>query len=38
MTQQEMETAAQEFWDKVEQEAAELEVTVDYYLAEFFCS
>jgi hypothetical protein len=33
-----METAAQEFWDKVEQEAAELEVTVDYYLAEFFCS
>ena len=38
MTQQEMETTAQEFWDNVEQEAAELEVTVDYYLAEFFCS
>lgn len=38
MTQQEMETAAQEFWDEVEKEAAENEVTVDYYLAEFFCS
>ena len=29
---------AQEFWAMVEKEAAELEVTVDYYLAEFFCS
>ena len=33
-----LDTCAQEFWDKVEQEAAELEVTVDYYLAEFFYS
>ena len=38
MTDQEMETAAQEFWEMVEREAAENEVTVDYYLAEFFCS
>jgi hypothetical protein len=38
MTRQEMETAAQEFWDEVEREAARLEITVDYYLAEFFCS
>ena len=29
---------AQEFWVMVESEAAELEVTVDYYLEEFFCS
>ena len=30
---------AQEFWAMVERpEAAELEVTVDYYLEEFFCS
>ena len=33
-----METAAQEFWDEVEKEAEKLEITVDYYLAEFFCS
>ena len=26
---------AQEFWAMVEREAAELEVTVDYYIAEF---
>jgi len=29
---------AEEFWAMVEAEAAELEITVDYYLAEFFCS
>jgi|TARA_B100000900_G_C20054919_1_gene503446 DNA replication initiation complex subunit (GINS family) len=29
---------AEEFWAKVESEAAELEVTVDYYLEEFFFS
>ena len=29
---------AQEFWAMIEEEAAELEVTVDYYLDEFFCS
>lgn len=37
MTDKEMETAAQEFWENVEKEAAELEVTVDYFLAEFYC-
>ena len=29
---------AQEFWAMIEHEAAEFEVTVDYYLEEFFCS
>ena len=29
---------AQEFWAMIESEAAELEVTVDYYLEEFFFS
>ena len=29
---------AQDFWAMIEHEAAELEVTVDYYLEEFFCS
>ena len=38
MTEHEMEQTAQEFWEEVEREAARLEVTVDYYLAEFFCS
>tara|TARA_B100001758_G_C18283382_1_gene542929 strand:+ start:448 stop:570 length:123 start_codon:yes stop_codon:yes gene_type:complete len=40
MTKHELEAQqiAQEFWDMVEREAAELEVTVDYYLEEFFCS
>ena len=40
MTKHEMEAQqiAQEFWAMVEKEAAELEVTVDYYLEEFFCS
>ena len=37
MTEQEMEQESQEFWEQVEREAARLEVTVDYYLAEFFC-
>lgn len=36
--QAEMDKAAEEFWAEVEEEAAELEVTVDYYLEEFFCS
>ena len=27
---------AEEFWKEVEREAAKLEVTVDYYLAEFY--
>ena len=38
MTNQELENVSQEFWQNVEKESAELEVTVDYYLAEFFCS
>jgi hypothetical protein len=38
MTQEELQTASDEFWYQVEKEAEELEVTVDYYLAEFFCS
>ena len=29
---------AQNSWAMIEKEAAELEVTVDYYLEEFFCS
>ena len=29
---------AHEFWEMIESEAAGLEVTVDYYLEEFFCS
>ena len=29
---------AEEFWTMIEHEAAELEVTVDYYLEEFFFS
>jgi len=29
---------AEEFWAMIESEAAELEVTVDYYLEEFFFS
>jgi len=34
--QAEMNKAAEEFWRQVEAEAAKLEVTVDYYLAEFY--
>ena len=33
-----LDTCAQEFWDQVEKEAEQLEVTIDYYLAEFFTS
>ena len=32
----EREKIAREFWEEVEREAAKLEVTVDYYLAEFY--
>ena len=32
----EMDKAAEEFWKEVEAEAAKHEVTVDYYLAEFY--
>lgn len=28
--------AAEEFWKEVEEEASKYEVTVDYYLAEFY--
>jgi hypothetical protein len=38
MTQQEMEQASKEFWEEVERESERLEITVDYYLAEFFTS
>ena len=38
MTQQEMEQASKEFWEEVEREAERLEITVDYYLVEFFTS
>jgi len=33
---EEMEIAAREFWQEVELEAARLEITVDYYLMEFY--
>ena len=32
----EMDKVAEDFWKEVEREAAKLEVTVDYYLAEFY--
>jgi len=32
----EMDKVAEEFWKEVEAEAAKLEITVDYYLAEFY--
>jgi len=32
----EMDKVAEEFWKEVEAEAAKYEVTVDYYLAEFY--
>jgi len=38
MTNQELENVSQEFWQNIEKESTKLEVTVDYYLAEFFCS
>ena len=34
--QAEMDKVAEEFWKEVEREADKLEVTVDYYLAEFY--
>ena len=34
--QAEMDKAAEDFWKEVEAEAAKYEVTVDYYLAEFY--
>jgi hypothetical protein len=34
--QAEIDKVAEEFWKEVEREAAKLEVTVDYYLAEFY--
>jgi len=36
MTEKELEKVAEEFWEEVEREAARLEVTIDYYLAEFY--
>jgi len=38
MTEKEIEQASEEFWAEVESEAAKLEIPVDYYLAEFYCS
>jgi len=32
----EMNKVAEDFWKEVEREAAKYEVTVDYYLAEFY--
>jgi hypothetical protein len=34
--QAEMDKVAEDFWKEVEIEAAKLEITVDYYLAEFY--
>jgi hypothetical protein len=34
--QAEMDKVAEEFWKEVEREVEKLEVTVDYYLAEFY--
>ena len=34
--QAEMNKVAEDFWKEVEREAAKYEVTVDYYLAEFY--
>jgi len=34
--QAEMDKAAEEFWKEVEEQAARLEIPVDYYLAEFY--
>ena len=36
MTEEEMEKEAIEFWQMAEREAEKLEITVDYYLAEFY--
>lgn len=35
MTLQEAQKLTQEEWDKIEETAAELELPVDYYIAEF---
>ena len=32
----EMDKVAEEFWKEIEREAEKFEVTVDYYLAEFY--
>jgi hypothetical protein len=32
----EQEKIARDFWEEVEREAAKLQVTIDYYLAEFY--
>jgi hypothetical protein len=32
----EREKIARDFWDEIEREAAQLEIPVDYYLAEFY--
>ena len=32
----ELNKAAEEFWEEVEREAAKYEVTVEYFLAEFY--
>ena len=34
--QAEQNKIAEDFWKEIEQEAARFEVTVDYYLAEFY--
>jgi len=36
LTEEELREAADEFWEQMEKEAAKLEITVDYYLAEFY--
>tara|TARA_X000001382_G_C3082235_1_gene150891 strand:+ start:109 stop:225 length:117 start_codon:yes stop_codon:yes gene_type:complete len=36
MTEEEMEKEAIEFWQMIEEESAKLEITADYYLAEFY--
>jgi hypothetical protein len=38
MTEQELMSVQEAFWDWIEEEAAEAEVTVDYYLEEFLVS
>lgn len=34
--QAEMNKAAEQFWEEIEREASRYEVTVEYYLAEFY--
>jgi hypothetical protein len=38
MTEKEIQLAAQEFWDEVNELAERYEVPVDYILYEFYCS